>query len=99
MVQLLLVLGERVGTIDVQVVVLLGPLAGQNGSWERVSNVSTTRRSVMLTLQELLASILLEEGFVGDRAVQVVNHQLEDRLNLLLGVSRVVSKSSILRRG
>ena len=50
----------------------------------------------MLTLQELLASILLEEGFVGDRAVQVVNHQLEDRLNLLLGVSRVVSKSSIL---
>jgi hypothetical protein len=34
---------------------------------------------------------------MGDRAVEVINHQLEDGFNLFLGVSRVVSESGILR--
>lgn len=33
---------------------------------------------------------------MGDRAVEVVNHQLEDRVDLLLGISGVVSKGGIL---
>lgn len=48
------------------------------------------------TLQEFLAGILLEEGLVGDRAVEVVNHEAEDRINLLLGVSGVVREGGIL---
>jgi hypothetical protein len=51
----------------------------------------------MLTLQELLAGIFLKEGFVGDRAVEIINHQLEDGVDLLFSVSRVVSESGILR--
>jgi hypothetical protein len=51
----------------------------------------------MRTLQEFLASILLEEGFVGDRAVEVIHHELEDRVDLFLSVSRVMSESGILR--
>lgn len=51
---------------------------------------------MQLTLQELLAGVFLEEGFVGDRAVKIINHQLEDGIDLLFGVSRVVSESGIL---
>lgn len=51
----------------------------------------------MPTLQELLAGILLEESFVGDGTVEVINHQLEDRFNLFLSVSRIVSECSILK--
>jgi hypothetical protein len=51
----------------------------------------------VLTLQELLAGILLEEGFVGDRAVEVINHQLENGVDFFFGVSRIVSESGILR--
>jgi hypothetical protein len=53
-------------------------------------------RGRLLTLQELLASIFLEEGFVRDGTVEVVNHQLEHRVNLLLGIPGVVSKGGIL---
>lgn len=49
-----------------------------------------------LTLQEFLAGILLEEGFVGHRAVEIVYHQLENGFDLFLGVSRVVGKGGIL---
>jgi len=49
-----------------------------------------------LTLEELLASILLEECFMHHRAGQVVNHELEHRVDLLLGVSGIVGKSLVL---
>jgi hypothetical protein len=50
----------------------------------------------MLTLQELLAGILLEEGLVHNGAGEVVDHQLQNRLDLLLGVAGVVCKSVVL---
>ena len=49
-----------------------------------------------LTLQELLAGIFLEEGLVGDGPCQVVDHQEEDRLDLLLGVAGIVLNGFIL---
>ena len=50
------------------------------------------------TFKELLARILLEEGFMLDRFVKIVDHQLEDRLDLIFGVSRIVSKGCILNQ-
>ncbi len=47
--------------------------------------------SIYLTLQELLAGILAEEGLVDDGAVKVVDHELEDWLDLVLGIARIVS--------
>lgn len=51
-----------------------------------------------LTLEELLASIFLKEGFVAHRTVKVVNHQSEDRVNFLLSVSRIMGKGGILKQ-
>lgn len=54
------------------------------------------RRFEAHTLQELLASVLAEEGVVLDGAVKVVNHELEDRFDFLLGVAGVSGKGGIL---
>lgn len=48
------------------------------------------------TLEELLAGIFLEKCLVAHRTVEVVNHQPENRGDVLLGVTRIVSESSIL---
>jgi hypothetical protein len=48
------------------------------------------------TLQELLASVLAEEGVVLDGTVEVVDHELEDRFDFLLGVASVGGKGGIL---
>lgn len=53
----------------------------------------------MHTLQELLASILAEEGIVLDGSVEIVDHELEDRLNLLFCVASVDGKGSVLEKG
>lgn len=45
---------------------------------------------VMLTLQKLLASVLLKESLVCDGTGEVVDHQLQHRLDLLLGVTGVM---------
>jgi hypothetical protein len=50
----------------------------------------------MLTLQKLLAGILLEESLVDNRAGKIVDHQLQNRLDLFLAISRVVCKTCIL---
>lgn len=50
----------------------------------------------VLTLKELLASILLEEGFMNDRTCEVIDHQVSNRLDLLLGVSGVVRNGFVL---
>lgn len=42
------------------------------------------------TLQKLLASILLEEGLMHDRASKVVDHEVDDRLNLIFSVTGIV---------
>jgi hypothetical protein len=51
------------------------------------------------TLQELLASVLAEEGVVLDGTVEVVDHELEDRFDFLLGVASVGGKGGILYDG
>ncbi len=53
----------------------------------------------MLTLHELLARILLEEGLMNDRTGQVINHELEDGLNFLFGIAGIISKRVILKVG
>lgn len=50
----------------------------------------------MLTLQELLAGIFAEEGIVTNGPSEICDHELEYRLNVLLGVAGVVCESSIL---
>ena len=42
------------------------------------------------TLEEFLASILLEERVMLDRAMQVIQHQNKDGLNLLLSIASVM---------
>ena len=44
----------------------------------------------LLTLQELLAGVLLEKGFMDDRTGKIINHEFENWFNLLLGISRIV---------
>jgi len=51
---------------------------------------------IMLTLEELLASVLLEERLVHDRAREIIDHEQEDRLDLLLRVASVVCNSCVL---
>jgi len=43
-----------------------------------------------LTLEELLAGVFLEEGFVAHRTVKIIYHQAEDRVDFLLSVSGIV---------
>ena len=52
-------------------------------------------RARCLTLQELLAGVLAEEGVVNNRTVKVVDHELEDRLDVTLGVAGVVGKGGV----
>ena len=75
--------------------VFLGPLAKDNGC---CAVLAVTRRewTVTLTLEELFAGILLKEGLVDNWAGEVVDHQLQNGLDLLLGVAGVVCKGSIL---
>lgn len=75
--------------------VFLSPLAKDNGCYVMLA-VTRRVRIVTLTLEELFAGILLEEGLVDNWAGEVVDHQLQDRLDLLLGVAGVVCKGSIL---
>lgn len=49
-----------------------------------------------LTLEELLAGVLLEEGIVLHWAVEVVDHEQENWLDLLLGIASVVRESGVL---
>ena len=51
------------------------------------------------TLEKLLAGIFAEEGVMSDWTSEVVDHELEDRLNILLGVASVVGESSVLMVG
>jgi len=48
------------------------------------------------TFEKLLAGILLEECFMGDRTSKVINHELKDRVDLLLSVTRIVAEGGVL---
>lgn len=75
---------------------LLGPLAKDDRGWGLLAWDEVGRRCEEHTLQELLASVLAEEGVVLDGTVKVVNHELEDRFDFLLGVAGVGGKGGIL---
>lgn len=62
---------------------------------QNVSLVKVQNEGKIRTLQELLAGVLLEEGLVGHWAGEVVNHETEDWVNLLLVVSGIVGDGSI----
>lgn len=49
-----------------------------------------------LTLEKLLAGILLKEGLVDNGTGEVVDHELKNRLDLLLGVAGVVCQGVVL---
>lgn len=51
---------------------------------------------VLQTFEELLACVFLEESFMCNGAMKVIDHQLENGEDFLLGVPRVVSDSSVL---
>jgi len=51
----------------------------------------------MLTLHEFLAGIFAEECIVDDRSGEVVHHELEDRLNVLLCVAGIMCQSGVLQ--
>ena len=61
---------------------LLGPVSGENRGWKVLVLFSYTRWTMSLTLEELLACILVEECFVDNWSSEVVNHELEDGLDL-----------------
>lgn len=48
------------------------------------------------TLEELFAGVLLKESLVNDGTREVVNHEVDNGLNLILGVTGIVGKGSIL---
>jgi hypothetical protein len=45
----------------------------------------------LLTLEELLACIFLEERFVGHGTGKVINHESENRLDVILGITSIMS--------
>lgn len=49
-----------------------------------------------LTLEELFAGVFLEEGFVGNGAAEVVEHEREDRNDLVFGIAGIVGDGGIL---
>jgi hypothetical protein len=51
----------------------------------------------MLTLEELLRSVLLVECIVDNRSLKVVDHGVDRRCDLFLTVPRVVHENGILR--
>jgi len=61
-----------------------------------ISSDSCISQTLLLTLEEFLAGVLLEEGLVGDGTCEVINHELKDRLHFFLVIASIVSQSSIL---
>lgn len=62
-----------------------------------VVSATTQHVAYELTLHELLASILLEERLVRNGGGEVVDHELQDRLDLVLSIPRIVRQSRVLR--
>ena len=50
------------------------------------------------TFEEFLACVLLKKGFMLDRSAKIIEHDIEDWLDLIFRVSRIVSKSCILNQ-
>lgn len=59
-----------------------------------MATVNTGKRQP--TLEKLLTGVFLKKRLVDHRPSQVVHHQEEDRLNLLLSIAGVVSKNIVL---
>lgn len=57
------------------------------------------KRTCSHTLEELLASVLAEEGIMLDGTVQVVDHELKHGFDFLLSVAGVDGEGGILGDG
>lgn len=51
-----------------------------------------------LTLEESLAGVFLEKGFMSDRSSKIVDHELKDGFDLGFGISGVVGQGGVLSR-
>lgn len=63
-----------------------------------LGSIQEEHRARRPTFQEFLACVLLEECFMLDRFVKIIDHELEHGLNLFFRVARVVSKSCVLNQ-
>jgi hypothetical protein len=48
------------------------------------------------TLEELLARVFFEEGVMLDRTIEIVQHEQEDRFDLIFGIPSVVREGRVL---
>ena len=51
----------------------------------------------MLTFQELLACVFLEESLMSDRSLKVVDHEIEDWSDVILRIPSKLSQSCVLQ--
>lgn len=65
---------------------------------ESVSALGRTHETFQHTFEELLACVLLEEGFMCNRSVKIVDHQLKDGRYFVFSIARIMSESSVLSR-
>lgn len=79
------------------------PIGGKGWKLPRVLAMGPQQKTkhnqclaIKRTFEELLASILLEECFVDGRARQIVNHEVDNRLNLILRVACIIRNSRVL---
>ena len=76
-------------------VVVLSPLSRHYGRCMMLEGDAKVR-GTRLTLEELLASVFLEQRLMSDRSVEVVDEQLKDWSDLFLVVASKLCESLIL---
>jgi hypothetical protein len=79
--------------------IFFDPLAGQNRGCANVCQLGSELREDRVwphTLKEFLASVFLEECFMSNRTMQVIDHQLKHWKNLLFCITSIVRESGIL---
>lgn len=83
--------------IEVGRSVLLCPLTCQDRSCRVLANSHVWNgRKPRLTFQEFLAGVFFEECFMSNGTAEVVDHELEDRFDLILTVSSVMGNGGTL---
>ena len=85
---------ERDTTLDVGTIILC-PLSGHDGSLT-VSALFYTDWGVLFTFEELLAGVLLEQRLMSHWGLEVVDHEIEDRSDVLLSIPSELSESCVL---
>ena len=66
-------INEGNGAIPYARAVVLSPLPRQDGCYESLALITTQPSRIVLTLEEFLAGVLIEQGLVCNWRLQVVN--------------------------